>query len=70
MTSIPDPPRRRSVVGVDTHKHTHVAVALNLVGQVVAELAAADSSSASRAAAPTAPDWPRTYAAAATGCSR
>jgi transposase len=39
VTSIPDPLRRRIVVGVDTHKYTHVAVALNLVGEVIAELA-------------------------------
>ena len=39
MTSMLDPLRRRIVVGVDTHKYTHVAVALNLVGEVLAELA-------------------------------
>jgi transposase len=39
VTSIPDPLRRRIVVGVDTHKYTHVAVALNMVGTVIAELA-------------------------------
>lgn len=33
MTSInPDPRRRRVVIGVDTHKHVHVAVALDDVG--------------------------------------
>ena len=39
MTSIPDALRRRIAVGVDTHKHTHVAVALNMVGTVIAQLA-------------------------------
>lgn len=33
--SIPDPLRRRIVVGVDTHKHAHVAVALDQVGAVI-----------------------------------
>ena len=33
--SIPDPLRRRIVVGVDTHKHAHVAVALDQVGTVI-----------------------------------
>ena len=28
----PDPHRRRVVIGVDTHKHAHVAVALDAVG--------------------------------------
>jgi transposase len=32
---IPDPARRRIVVGVDTHKHAHVAVALDQVGAVI-----------------------------------
>ena len=32
---IPDPARRRIVVGVDTHKHAHVAVALDQVGVVI-----------------------------------
>lgn len=33
MTSMsPDPRRRRVVIGVDTHKHVHVAVALDAVG--------------------------------------
>src|SRR5919107_5059499 len=35
MTSIPQPPRRRIVVGVDTHKYAHVAVALDQVGAVL-----------------------------------
>lgn len=32
-----NPPRRRVVVGVDTHKHVHVAVALDTVGARLAE---------------------------------
>jgi len=36
--SIPDPLRRRIVVGVDTHKHAHVAVALDQVGAVIGEI--------------------------------
>jgi transposase len=28
----PDPRRRRVVIGVDTHKHVHVAVALDDIG--------------------------------------
>jgi transposase len=36
--SIPDPLRRRIVVGVDTHKHAHVAVALDLVGAVIGKI--------------------------------
>jgi transposase len=36
--SIPDPLRRRIVVGVDTHKHAHVAVALDQVGAVIATI--------------------------------
>ncbi len=28
----PDPRRRRVVIGVDTHKHVHVAVALDALG--------------------------------------
>ena len=33
MTSMnPDPRRRRVVIGVDTHKHVHVAVALDAIG--------------------------------------
>ncbi|GAB2981383.1 IS110 family transposase [Amycolatopsis acidiphila] len=37
MPSIPHPSRPRIVVGVDTHKQTHVAVALNQVGAVIGE---------------------------------
>jgi len=37
VTSIPHPLRRRIVVGVDTHKHLHVAVALDQVGAVIGE---------------------------------
>ncbi|WP_219420722.1 IS110 family transposase, partial [Pseudonocardia nigra] len=37
MESIPHPLRRRIVVGVDTHKYAHVAVALDQVGAVIAE---------------------------------
>lgn len=36
--SIPDPLRRRIVVGVDTHKHAHVAVALDQVGAVIGKI--------------------------------
>lgn len=36
--SIPDPLRRRIVVGVDTHKHAHVAVALDQVGAVIGQI--------------------------------
>lgn len=36
--SISDPLRRRIVVGVDTHKHAHVAVALDQVGAVIGEI--------------------------------
>ncbi|WP_205661238.1 IS110 family transposase [Amycolatopsis vastitatis] len=32
MSSIPDSPRRRIVIGVDTHKYAHVAVALDALG--------------------------------------
>ena len=39
MTSIPDPLRRRIVVGVDTHKYVHVAVALDQVGAVIGHIA-------------------------------
>jgi transposase len=39
VTSILDPLRRRIVVGVDTHKYVHVAVALNLVGAVIGHIA-------------------------------
>lgn len=39
MTSIPDPLRRRIVVGVDTHKYVHVAVALDQVGAVIGDMA-------------------------------
>jgi transposase len=35
VTSIPQPPRRRIVVGVDTHKYAHVAVALDQLGAVI-----------------------------------
>ena len=38
VTSIPDPLRRRIVVGVDTHKYAHVAVALDQVGGVIGDL--------------------------------
>ncbi len=38
MTSIPHPLRRRIVVGVDTHKYAHVAVALDQVGGVIGEI--------------------------------
>ena len=70
MTSMPtNPPRRRVVVGVDTHQHIHVAVALDPVGARLAEgFFAADragyrgppgwvtsSPSPSKAPAPTAP---------------
>lgn len=37
MTSIPHPLRRRIIVGVDTHKYAHVAVALDQVGAVIGE---------------------------------
>lgn len=37
MTSIPHERRRRIVVGVDTHKHSHVAVALDQVGGVIGQ---------------------------------
>ena len=36
--SIPDPLRRRIVVGVDTHKYAHVAVALDQVGAVIGKI--------------------------------
>jgi transposase len=36
--SIPDSLRRHIVVGVDTHKHAHVAVALDQVGAVIGEI--------------------------------
>ena len=39
MTSIPHRPGRRIVVGVDTHKYTHVAVALDQVGGRIGETA-------------------------------
>ena len=39
MTSISHPGRRRIVVGVDTHKYVHVAVALDQVGAVLGSLA-------------------------------
>jgi transposase len=35
MASIPEPLPRRVVVGVDTHKYAHVAVALDQVGAVL-----------------------------------
>jgi len=35
MSMHPDPRRRRVIVGVDTHKYVHVAVALDAVGGVV-----------------------------------
>lgn len=38
MTRILHPLRRRIVVGVDTHKYAHVAVALDQVGAVIGEL--------------------------------
>jgi transposase len=38
VTSIPDPLRRRIVVGVDTHKYVHVAVALDQVGAVIGSM--------------------------------
>ncbi|MDQ3988524.1 MAG: IS110 family transposase [Actinomycetota bacterium] len=38
MTSIPQTPRRRVVVGVDTHKYAHVAVALDQVGARLGEI--------------------------------
>jgi transposase len=38
LLSIPHPPRRRIVVGVDTHKHLHVAVAVNHLGVVFGEI--------------------------------
>jgi transposase len=38
VTSIPDPLRRRIVVGVDTHKYAHVAVALDQVGGMIGDL--------------------------------
>ena len=46
MTSMQDLPRRRRVVvGVDTHKHLHVAVALDqLGGRIEARSFAADRS--------------------------
>ena len=46
MTSMQDAPRRRGVVvGVDTHKHIHVAVALDeLGGRIEARSFAADRS--------------------------
>jgi transposase len=37
VESIPHPLRRRIVVGVDTHKNAHVAVALDQVGAVIGE---------------------------------
>lgn len=37
VTSIPDPLRRRIVVGVDTHKNVHVAVALDQVGALIGD---------------------------------
>ena len=46
MTSMnPDPRRRRVVIGVDTHKHVHVAVALDAIGgRLDAQSFAADRS--------------------------
>lgn len=38
MTRISHPLRRRIVVGVDTHKYVHVAVALDQVGAVIGEI--------------------------------
>jgi transposase len=38
VTSIPHPFRRRIVVGVDTHKYVHVAVALDQLGAVLGSL--------------------------------
>jgi len=35
VTSIPHPLRRRIVIGDDTHKYLHVAVALDQVGAVI-----------------------------------
>jgi hypothetical protein len=41
----PDPRRRRVVIGVDTHKHVHVAVALDAIGgRLDAQSFVADSS--------------------------
>ncbi len=37
VTSIPHPPAERITVGVDTHKHTHTAVALSEIGARLAE---------------------------------
>lgn len=37
MSSIPHSPRRRIVVGVDTHKYAHVAVALDQVGAIIGQ---------------------------------
>lgn len=37
LSSIPYSPRRRIVVGVDTHKYVHVAVAVDAVGALVGE---------------------------------
>jgi len=40
----PDPRRRRVIVGVDTHKYIHVAVALDVIGGVIdSQSFAADS---------------------------
>lgn len=38
MSSIPHPPRRRIIVGVDTHKYAHVAVAVDHVGVLLGEI--------------------------------
>ena len=38
LLSIPHSPRRRIVVGVDTHKYTHVAVAVDQVGALLGEI--------------------------------
>jgi transposase len=38
VASIPHPLRQRILVGVDTHKYTHVAVALDQVGGVIGDI--------------------------------
>jgi transposase len=50
----PDPQRRRIIVGVDTHKYVHVAVALDAIGGVLE----ARSFAADRAGYEQLMDWP------------